>query len=163
MMLTQKRKLNTINIPFYGKPSLILKKKLKSVLDKFNSEIGYCFSVRKLSTYFIIKDFTPKFLMSKVVYKFQCPFDEDQSYIGKTKRHLNLRVKEHLSMMGSSVHQHITNCNCSPTIKNFVILDKAVGEFELNIKEALFIKYHDPKLNVKLANSGSSYYLKIFS
>ena len=100
--------------------------------------------------------------MSKVVYKFQCPFDEDQSYIGKTKRHLNLRVKEHLNGPNSSVHQHDLICHCNPSFNDFKVIDNASTEFELNIKEALHIKYQCPNLNSKLANSGSSYFLKVF-
>ena len=134
---------------------------LKSVFDKYIPGIRFCFNVRKLSSYFSIKDRTPSFLMSKVVYKFRCPLDKDQSYIGKTKRHLNIRVKEHLNL-NSSVNSHILHCSCKPSIDDFCILSKATTEFELNIKEALFIKELSPSLNVKLANSGSSYYLKIF-
>ena len=50
---------------------------------------------------------TPLPLLANVVYKFQCLRDVDKVYIGKTRRHLATRVKEH----GHSTHpvpQYVT-------------------------------------------------------
>ena len=151
-----------IVMPYFGKPSLILMKKLKTIFRKFEIDVGFGFKVKKLLSYFKIKDSTPDLLMSKVIYQFQCPCDEDQSYIGKTKRHLNVRIREHITIPNSAIYNHSSSCHCKPSADNFKILSKGNSEFEINIKEALLIKQLTPKLNTKLANDGSSYFLKIF-
>ena len=66
--------------------------------------------------------------------------DKIQSYIGRTKRHLAVKVQEHLP--GKSViHEHISSCkDCqSFSISNFYIISQVNSDFEAEIKEALYI------------------------
>ena len=51
-----------------------------------------------VSNYFSLMDMTPLTLKAYVVYYFKLSCDKMQSYIGKTKIHLPMRVQEHLSM-----------------------------------------------------------------
>ena len=64
-------------------------------------------------------------------------------YIGKTKRHLVIRVQKHLSwkLGKTAIHEHISSCkDChSCSISNFHTLAQANTEFEAKIKEALYI------------------------
>ena len=72
--------------------------------------------------------------------------DKTQSYIAKTKRHLAMRVQEHLSGTSgtSAIHQNISSCkDChSCSISNFFTLAQADVDFEDEIKEASCMKMH---------------------
>ena len=87
------------------------------------------------------------------------------NYIGKTKRFLNIRIKEH-QRSGSAIFGHIENCqNCSDTQKfteNFSVLEKANADFDLKILEALHIVDKRPNLNTQLVNNGSFFVLNVF-
>ena len=47
--------------------------------------------------YFSLKDATPLALQANVVYLLGSSSDKNQTYIGKTKRHLATRAREHFS------------------------------------------------------------------
>ena len=85
------------------------------------------------------------------VYCFKASCGKILSYIGKTKRHLTVKVQVHLSGKSgiSAIHEHISSCkDChSCTISNFYIISQANTDFEAKIKEALCIKKYAPKLN----------------
>ena len=102
----------------------------------------------------------------KVVYKFQCLHDVDKVYIGKTRRHLATRVKEHgHSTSSSAIRDHLSSCpTCQSeySSSSFRVIDTARNDFEVTIKEALHIKNSKPALNRQLFNSGSSFVLNIF-
>ena len=87
------------------------------------------------------------------------------SYIGKTKRHLAIRAREHFSRP-SAIHSHLINsnhnCKQSFEINKFRILNTGRNDFELYIKEALYIKYRKPYLNKQLKYNGASFALKVF-
>ena len=58
------------------------------------------FKTFKVQNYYSLKDETPlakKKLQANVVYLFEGSCDKNQTYIGKTKRHLATRVREHFS------------------------------------------------------------------
>ena len=84
---------------------------------------------------------TPK---ANVIYCLKVSCDKIQSYIGRTKTHLAMRVQEHLSGKSgkSSIHEHISSCKDrhSSSISNFYTLAKANTDFEAKIKEALYMK-----------------------
>jgi len=152
-----------ICLPFVGSPSLNFKKQLTKSFLKVGIKLRVVFRSFKVRNYFSLKDRTPTHLKSKVVYKFQCSCDENVSYIGKTKRNLGIRRKEHLTG-NSPIFDHIRNCNdCNNSVNNnFVILDSARNDFQLKIKEALYIKYNKPSLNTHLFQNGSQFSLNIF-
>ena len=65
------------------------------------------FSSFKISSFFSMKDSVPLDLRSCVVYKFVCASCK-ADYIGRTKRHLSTRIKEHLETdKKSHVYKHL--------------------------------------------------------
>ena len=88
-------------------------------------------------------DVTPLILRANIIYCLKGSYDKSQSYIGKTKRHLVVRVQGHLSGQSgkSSVHEHITSCkDChSCSIRNIHTLAHANTDFEAKIKERLYV------------------------
>ena len=118
----------------------------------------------KVKNYFSLKCHTPLPLLSNVVYKFHCLRDANQSYIGKTKRHLTTRVKEHTHLT-SAIYDHIAVCEpCNKGIScySFSIVDSGKNDLEISIKEALHIKYKKPSLNKQLYANGTSFILNVF-
>ena len=87
-------------------------------------------------------------------------------YIGRTKRHVAVRVQEHLSGESgkSAIHEHLSSCkDChSCSISNFYAISLANTDFEAKIKEALYIYKYTPKLNNQIYQCGSSLLLSIF-
>ena len=123
---------------------------------------------KKVRSYFNLKSRTPYLLCSKVVYLFTCLCDANFTYIGKTKRHLSTRAKEHLSLhttQRSEVKTHLESCGpcreATPEV-NFRILKSCRTDFETRVQEAWMIKKHNPKLNKQLLNKGSHFTLKLF-
>jgi hypothetical protein len=80
-----------------------------------------------------------------VVYKVECKRCS-QFYIGSTKKHLHLRIKEHYSLKSSSISQHGRKCGNE---WKYTILSKCKSIPEVRFKEAILIKELNPMLNVK--------------
>ena len=87
---------------------------------KFHCNIN--FRSFKVSNYFSLSDVSPFTLKANVVYCFIASCEKTQSYIGKTKRHLAVRVQEHLSVksgksaiMNISVHVRTVTLALSAT------------------------------------------------
>ena len=102
---------------------------------------------------------TPKLLKANVVYKFDCLCDINISYIGKTKRHLATRIKEHRSEK-SAIGQHLQTCHtCDHNFNEnqFKILSTGNSDFDCKIREALLIKSEKPTLNQQLFQNGSTF------
>jgi hypothetical protein len=150
-----------ICIPYVGQSSLNFKNQLTKIFSRLNVKFRVVFKSFKVRNYFSLKDRTPKFLKSKVIYQFKASCDESVSYIGKTKRHFDLRRKEHLKG-NSPIHSHINDCHVCQNSPNFEILDSGRNDFNLKIKEALYIKYRKPSLNTQIFQNGSQYSLNIF-
>ena len=114
-------------------------------------------------TIFSLKSATPKGLKANVVHECVCSCDESMSYISKTKWHLAVRVKEHLTG-NSAVHDLISQCQLGRhgTIDNFKVLDCGCHDLDIKIKEALYIKSNKPKLNNQIFQKGSSFLLNVF-
>ena len=139
--------VNMIKIPYIGLPSIILKKKIKQAIKKINTEyiISCVFYTPKLGNYFSPKDPTPLPLRAGVIYQFTCEVDPRLSYIGKTKRHLLIRIREHKTS-ASTIHDHVSIFHCfSPN--NFSVLKHCNNDYEANIFEALYIKFFVPTLS----------------
>ena len=97
-----------------------------------------------------MKDRVPSDLRSYVVYKFVCgSFNTD--YIGHTKRHLSTRMKEHLETDKTShVYKHISELQRCKALSNsdcFSILNYAITQYSLSIKEGMHIGWQKPTLN----------------
>ena len=123
------------------------------------------FKSHRVGTSFSLKSPTPLDLKANVVYKFNCSRDENMSYIGKTKRHLTTRSKEHLTG-STAVTQHLhecASCKDNASLSNFTVIASGRTDFEIKIKEALFIKYEKPRINNQLSQQGSSFFLNVFN
>ena len=87
-----------------------------------------------------------------------------KSYIGKTKRHLATRIKEHRSEK-SAIGQHLQTCHtCDHNFNEnqFKILSTGNSDFDCKIREALLIKSQKPTLNQQLFQNGSTFILCVF-
>ena len=91
------KKKYTVIIPFIGHPSITFKKSLAKNLKSINKKCCTIFKTFIVQNYFSLKDETPLALQANVVYLFEGSCDKNQTYIGKTKRHLATRAREHFS------------------------------------------------------------------
>ena len=98
-------------------------------------------------------------MKSLVLYKFTCS-DCNVTYIGKTKRHYQVRYSEHLGISkvsnkplkystktSTAVRDHIHTCNHQNTPESFKIIGSAKNDYHLKIKESLNITRENPQLN----------------
>ena len=153
------------SIPYIGLPSVIYGRKICKLFKMYYGiDIRIVFTTFKVRNYFSLKSRTPVSLLSNVIYKFHCLCDTDKVYIGKTKRHLATRIREH-GKSSSAVFDHLNACStCKDNFScnSFKILDKGKDDFETTIKEALLIKCNRPALNKQLYTQGSSFILNVF-
>ena len=154
-------------IPYLGLPSMVYGRKIREQFKSFfGIDVKIVFKSYKVKDCFSLKCQTPLPLLANVVYRFKCLRDVDKVYIGKTKRHLATRVKEHHNANSrSAIHDHVSSCEvCQAgfSVKCFQRIDSGSNDIEVTIKEALHIKYSKPNLNKQLYNSGSSFVLNIF-
>ena len=103
---------------------------------------------------------------SCVVYKFKCPGDLDNQYIGETERQLFVRIKEHITPSNSAVLKNIENCvfctNCN-IYDCFIIIKKCTSHNDLLSTEAFFIRKLQPNLNNQFGpDKGSRVSINIF-
>ncbi len=155
----------SITLPYIGYPSILFARKIQSIFKKnYHIDIKVVFNTTKVKNYFSLKCLTPQALKAKVVYKFDCVVDSHTSYIGKTKRHLATRVKEH-AKKDSAIKTHLGQCNgCNANygINLFRIIDSGVSDFDCKVKEAIHIKAYQPNLNRQLFQSGALFTLNVF-
>ena len=149
-------------LPYFGVVSDHFVRQFKQLCKRFNLRGRLVFKPFKVSRYFRLKSRAPLSLQSRVIYKYQCLVDPSIAYIGKTKRHLIARVKEHSSQLESAIFNHRLICDCSFSLDNFSVLRSCRNEVELNVCEALYIKRDDPSLNRSVTNHGQSTFLKLF-
>ena len=94
-----------LNVPFYGRCSEIFAKKLSSIIQaKFDIEVRISYCTFKVKSYFRLKCSTPLYLVSNVVYHFNCMNAScPDDYIGYTTRHFYKRCDdEHLNLQSSA-------------------------------------------------------------
>ena len=141
-----------------------LKRQISKAYRNMGIDIMIVFKSFKVRNYFSLKSVTPFALRAKVIYEFVCSCDESLSYIGKTKRHLTVRAKEHSSQKSAISHHldHCKLCKDNFSLRNFNVLDHGNSDFELLIKEAFYIKKCKPKLNNQLFQNGASVLLEMF-
>ena len=136
----------------------------------FRSSLPFCklivvFSCkRRLADYFKFKDRVSRTLTSNVVYKFECG-SCNASYIGLTTRHLPVRVSEHISISArtgnqvktqpSAISDHLlfTCEEHRPSLDDFKVLSHGRNEFDLAIKESLWIHRDRPTLNINVSST----------
>ena len=102
---------------------------------------------------FSVGDPIPNTLRSQVVYKFACAGCHT-CYVGETTRHFGTRAREHLlSDRHSRIYKHLQgseSCKNLCSFYCFSIVDSALTNFQLKIKEALHIEWEQPALNKQL-------------
>ena len=84
--------------------------------------------------------------------------------IGKTKRHLATRIKEHRSEK-SPIGQHLQTCHtCDHNFNEnqFKVFSTCNSDFDCKIREALLIKSEKPTLNQQFFQNGSTFILCVF-
>ena len=155
--------VHTLVLPYFGKVSDTFRRKMDAMSRKLNIEVRTVFRPFKISNYFSLKAKCPDSLKSMLVYRYRCPKNGGTTYIGRTKRHFLVRMKEHMtaSQSPSAIFNHVIDCDCSASKENFEIIYKAKNTYELNIAEALLISNYKPDLNRNLANNGASLFLKL--
>ena len=156
-----------ISLPFLGKYSNELKRKISSSASKFlvKTKINVTWnSSRKLRNLFSFKDKLPMHIRSNILYRFTCN-GCNSIYLGKTKRHFLVRTYEHLGLSlrtgkrytynnknnnntGILDHIHASD-NCNGELANFEIIGNARNDYFLRIKEALLIHKFKPTINSK--------------
>ena len=153
---------HVIKIPYIGTPSIIFKKRLKQQFRKISNTftISCSFFTNKLGSCFSLKDKTPLSLRAGVIYKFTCEVDPHFSYIGKTIRHLGIRINEHKKRL-SAIYDHRLGCSCNCDSDNFEILGSDNNDFSLKIMEAIYIKKLNPSLNKQLTGDGAFFAVKL--
>ena len=139
-------------LPFIGRFSELTKKKIQHIAKKYcqTASIKLVFNSYKIGQTFSTKDSIPLSLKSHVVYKFDCA-NCNASYIGETTRHLFTRCEEHLKKdKQSHIYKHLHgNIDCFNKCDNncFSVLDTASTNYQLKLKEGMYIGWEKPELN----------------
>ena len=133
-----------------------LARSLHKCLPFWKIKIAFKISNR-LKNYFIFKDVVPEPLRSCLIYNFTCG-SCNASYIGKTFRHMKIRVPEHQGVsprtgkhlkgtLSTSVKDHMLDYNHIVAWHDFKILGRESNHWLVEIRESLFIKRDRLSLN----------------
>ena len=145
-------KLRYFKLPYIGKYSEQAQKKITRLCKQYCNEnnVKIVFTSFKISNYFSVKDATPYFLKSFLVYKFICARCKS-CYIGETCRHFKTRIDEHIKKdKKSHFFQHLQSkeeCFSSFDLNCFSILDSATTKYQTKLKEGMYIDWEKPNLN----------------
>ena len=117
-------------------------------------------SSNRIKNAFRFKDQVPKYLNSKLLYKFTCNTC-NSVYLGKTKRHLLVRQYEHLGKSiftnkdlkytekdATAVRKHCHEHDHIASLESFSMVGNAVNNYHLLLKESLLILKLKPSLNI---------------
>ena len=154
-------------IPYIGSASVLFAKRIRRLIGNASDEVcQIVYETNKIKDHFKLKADVPKFLATKVVYKFVCSQDANVAYIGYTNRTLKERVAEHRTSC-TAVSNHASECSTCKSvgisIDNFQILKKCRNKFDTMIYEAMCIKRYNPVLNRQLVKPGKSFTLRVFN
>ena len=161
--LTVPKKEISLLLPFYGKFSDVLQKRLVSLFKVTYPQVDLKIKFRttlRLAHLFNFKDKIPLRFRAFVVYGVHCT-NCDSFYVGKTKRHMATRYREHCNpKRPTAVTTHIMTENHDFSLDDMTILDTSNyrTDEELYIKETLVIRELKPDLNEHV----SSYPLELF-
>ena len=141
-------------LPFIGEQSISTKRKIKKLCKDLckKIDITISFTTCKINSFMSTKTSSPSHLQSFVVYYFKCD-NCTIDYVGQTKRHCSVRIREHLHAdKNSHIFKHLNSniaCKNSCSESSFKIIDKANTDYALRLKEALHIKWKKPSLNAQ--------------
>ena len=153
VILTVPNKQIYLVLPFMGELSALVKSGLIRTFHKrlLFRKINIVFQTsNRLKNYFSLKDVVPEPLSSCQIHNFTCGYC-NASYIGKSFRHLKVRISEHLGVsprtgkhwegtLLTSVKDHMLDCNHVVSWDEFKVLMRESNHWLLEIKENLFIK-----------------------
>ena len=117
----------SFDIPFLGKPSCQFYKNISRLILKVsNVNVMLIYGTFKVGDYFKLKYPISLLLVSDVVYRFTCPCNTDETYIGMSSRHLIIREREYLNLNNNNrktvIKNHLQQCkSCSKTEINFYL------------------------------------------
>ena len=159
---TQKKKI-TMSLEYLGKISLLAKKQFTNIFRSCRKDIklNVVFKTsNRLRNAFRFKDQLPKCINSKVLYKYKCDICNNV-YIGKTKCHLIVRQYEHLGKSiatdkllrysdkdATAIRNDCHSLDHLASTDNFSILENAMSNYHLSLRESLLIFKLKPSLNV---------------
>lgn len=160
ILFTVPRDVRYFKLPYVGKTSLDLKKKLGVILRFAYPQIDFrliMYNDFKIGSFFRYKDKLNALLCSCVVYQFNCPRCEGGIYIGSTARCLKTRMCAHAGISHrtmiplstpemSPIRSHLVQCKVKFKFENFEILAQT-DRSSLLILESLHIKKKQPLLN----------------
>ena len=157
--ITTDKKEIFFKLPYIGQISAYTEKKLKQIIEQFcktSVSLKIAFTPTKLSSYFSLKDKKLDELKSFVVYKFICT-GCNASYVGHTTKYLATRIKQHLnSDKNSHIFKHLATsiiCKEKCCDNSFQIIDPAQSKYSLKLKEALWIRWLKPTLNIQKSHN----------
>ena len=159
-MLTVPEKQLYLVLIFIGKMSASVKSGLARALYKrlLFSSVKIAFKTsNRLKNYLSSKCDVPEPLRSCQIYSFTCGSCK-ASYIGKTFRHMKVRVSEHQGVsrrtrkhlkgtFSTSVRDYMLDYNHMLAWEKFKVLGRESNHWLLEIKESLFIKRDRPSFN----------------
>ena len=162
-----KRKIRVV-LPFLGKTSLAIKKKLRELFRMVPScqlEVIYQTTYR-MGNMFRFKDALPKSIMTDFVYHFKCSCCA-ATYVGRCVRHKQVRFCEHAGLSprtgkaykptlvnASSVKIHmLKEKHPVDPDRDFKILSRGGSREILDIKESIMIVRLNPKLNGRVTST----------
>ncbi|CAF1407553.1 unnamed protein product [Rotaria sp. Silwood1] len=161
-----KREQVFIDIPFFGKQTEILGKRIINLAKSINTQIHIQPVQRpssSISKYFPTKDPIPKLLRSNIVYKLDCSNCES-TYIGKTIRQTYRRLQEHganflkekenksqsLDIVDNSNNLRRSDRNKGKTVQYFPKIQNESIDSEQNNLTHSAVKQHEINNNHKI-------------
>lgn len=147
---TVEKKEVLLILPYLGALSESFEKSLQSIISSAYQQVNLKIVFRttfRIADLFKIKDPIPKRFKSKLVYGIHCT-NCDAVYVGKTKRHLSTRFKEHRDLKHvTAVSSHLMTTGHDASFDDVKIMAYGKIDTELLIKESLIIKQLNPRLN----------------
>ena len=154
-----------ILLPYLGLQSREISKRVKCCVNQFYSFVNLRIIFQNscnIGSFFRYKDKLSLSQRSKVIYKANC-WDCPEFYIGKTKRRLHDRKKEHFNALTSSentsaIADHIKSTGHNIKWDHFEILASGRTDQHCKVKETLLIQELKPSLNVNISSDKLSLY-----
>ena len=164
IVLTVPKKEVRICLPFLGKQSFEIRKRLTKIVGTHfpMCKLNVIFnSNNRLRNFFNFKDKIPFRCRSHILYRYTCD-GCNTIYIGKTRRHYLVRAFEHLGISlatgkkytynpnngnNTAILNHINRKKCVGKQENFKIIGSAKTDTLLCIKETLLVHRNKPEIN----------------
>ena len=96
--------------PYVRKISEKFSNEIKAMLEDIGVKIRIAYNTQQVGKYYSLKVSTNCMNQSWLVYKFTCPGDLNNQYVGEIESQLFVRIIEHLTPTNSAVFKHIESC-----------------------------------------------------